>query len=349
VALLAAAALASCAEPIDSPGSPTDGLRACPGAGPVVGIFTGREPTPAAADGPTAAAFDAWALEVGGGLRRLTDDGVHLAGVISPDGRTAYLLRSTGRVLGDSVETPGVVERLDVVRGNLSRMAELPGIVDLAVSGDGGRLAAAHTVRSDPGTGPDVNGITILDIDAPDTAVSLPRASDVDAGSFSAVTDLALDADGDRVAYALAVEVRPGRVVNTLRIRDVASGTDTVVHTAEGTDFVSEVVWSADDTTVVAAIRHQEPGDAVESPARFRTLRVELPGGRTSVEDGLAQDISPASPDGSRLLGLAPERAAAGEPPGRALVSWTRSRDVTGRLDIDRGARELSIAACSYR
>jgi hypothetical protein len=341
-ALLAATALSACAEPSDAQGSPLDGLRACPGAGPVIGIFTGRQPTPEAADGPTAATSDAWALEVGGGVRRLTDDGRHLAGAISPDGRAAYLLRTTGLVLGDSPETPGVIERLDVAGGDLTRIAELTGIVDLSVSGDGRRLAAAHTVE------PDVNGVTLLHLDDSD-AVALPRAPDVDPRSFSAVTDLALDADGDRVAYALAVESRSGRVVNTLRIRDVETGADSVVYTAQGTDFVSDVSWSADDTTVVAAIRHQEAVDTVESPARFRTLRVQASGGRTSVEDGFAQDISPASDDGARLFGLAPERASAGEPPGRALVDWSRGRGIGGRLQIDRGATGLSIAACSYR
>ncbi len=349
VALLAAAALSACAEPTDSPGSPLDGLRACPGAGTVIGILAGRELTPAPADGPQAVGFDAWALEVNGRVRRLTDDGVHLGGVISPDAGAAYLLRSTGRLLGDSLETPGVIDRLDVVSGELSRLSALPGIVDLAVSGDGHRLAAAHTVRSEPGTGLDVNSITLLDVDTPDTSVTLPRAPGTDPGSFSAVTALALDADGDRVAYALAVEVRPGDVVNTLRIRDVASGADSLVHTAEGADFVSDVAWSADDTTVIAAIRHQEPADTVESPARFRTLRVQAADGRTSVDDGFAQDISPASVDGARLLGLAPERATAGGPPGRALVSWIRGRGITGRLAIDRGATDLSVAACSYR
>ncbi len=89
VALLAAATLSGCAEPIDARGSPLDGLRACPGAGSVIGIFTGRQPTPEPADGPTATTVDAWALEVSGGLRQLTDDGLHLAGAISPDGRAA--------------------------------------------------------------------------------------------------------------------------------------------------------------------------------------------------------------------------------------------------------------------
>jgi hypothetical protein len=346
VALLAATALSGCAEPAHAPGSPLDGLRACPGAGPVIGIFAGQQPTPAPDDGPTAAATDVWALEIGGGQRRLTHDGVHVGGSIGPDGRTAYLLRSSGRVLGDAPEAPGVVDRLDVASGKLTRLAAVPGAVDLAVSGDGGRLAVAHTVESDP----DVHSISMLDVDSPDDAVPLPRPPDVDRADFSAVTQVALDADGDRVAYALAVEERPGQVVDTLRIRDVASGADTVVHTSPGTDFIADVAWSADDSTVIAAIRHQEAGDTVEAPARFRTLRVQLPGGRTSVDDGFAQDISPGSADGARLFGLAPARAAAtGGPPGRALVSWSRARGITGRLPLDRGATELSVAACNYR
>src|SRR3954470_13927880 len=142
--------MAGGAPPIDAPGSPLDGLHACPAAGAVIGVFTGQEATPARGDGPQAQGLDTWALNVTGTVRRLTDDGVHLGAVISPDGLAVYQLRSSGRLLGDSMEAPSVVERLDVRTNRTSTVATLPAIVDVAVSGDGRRLAVAHTVESHP-------------------------------------------------------------------------------------------------------------------------------------------------------------------------------------------------------
>jgi len=346
---LAAAVLTACAHPVDSPGSPLADLHTCPAAGSVIGVFTGQEPTRAPGDGPDAEGFDTWALNVNGSVRQLTDDEVHLGAVISPDGRAVYQLRSSGRVVGDSLETPGVVERLDVATGTTTRVAELPGMVDLGVSGDGRWLAAAHTVEARPDTGLDVNSVTVIDLAAADVATTLPRAPDARPDLFSAVTEVALDPDGGRVAYALAIEVDRGNVVNSLRIRDLGSGADTVVYTAPGTDFLSDVEWSADGTTVLAAVRHQEPGDTADSPARFRTLRVDVAGGRTTIDEGFTQDFAPLNADGSRLLGMAAAPDSQGRPGGGALVAWERGRGPVSRLPIDRGGTGISLAACSFQ
>src|SRR4051794_4888751 len=158
---LVTALLAGCARPVEDAGSPLNGLHACSGAGTVIGVFTAQAPTQKADDSPAAAAFDTWALEGNGAVRRLTSDGVHAGAVISPDGRSAYQLRSSGRVLGDSQEAPGVIERLDLTTGRTSPVAELPGILDLTVSDDGHRLAVARTVEAHPDTGLDVNSVTV--------------------------------------------------------------------------------------------------------------------------------------------------------------------------------------------
>lgn len=347
--LLSAGLMAGCAQPIDAPGSPLDGLHACPAAGAVIGVFTGQEATPARGDGPQAQGLDTWALNVSGTVRRLTDDGVHLGAVISPDGLAVYQLRSSGRLQGDSLEAPSVVEWLDVRSGRTTQVAQLPAIVDLAVSGDGRWLAAAHTVESHPDTGLDLNSVAVIDLAAADAVRELPRAPDVSADVFSAVTQVALSPDGDRLAYALAVEVRRGTVVNTLRIRDLATGSDAVVYTAQGTDFISDLAWSPDGATVVAAIRYQQAGDSVESAARFRTLRVDVAGAATTVDDAYAQDFSPRSLDGDTLLGLAPAPGAQGDPRGRALISWDHRRGVSDRLSIGHAAAGISVASCSYR
>jgi hypothetical protein len=309
--LLSAGLMAACAQPVDAPGSPLDGLHACPAAGALIGVFTGQEPTPARGDGPQARGLDTWALNASGTVRRLTDDGVHLGAVISPDGLAVYQLRSSGRLQGDSLEAPSV---------------------------------EAH-----PDTGLDLNSVAVIDLAAANAVRELPRAPDVSADVFSAVTQVALSPDGDRLAYALAVEVRRGTVVNTLRIRDLATGSDAVVYTAQGTDFISDLAWSPDGATVVAAIRYQQAGDTVESAARFRTLRVDVAGAATTVDDAYAQDFSPRSLDGDTLLGLAPAPGAQGDPRGRALVSWDHRRGVSDRLSIGHGAAGISVASCSYR
>jgi hypothetical protein len=345
----AALLLAGCAQPVDAPGAPTDGLHACPAAGSLIGVFTGQDPTPTPGDGPDATGFDTWGLNVSGTVRRLTDGGVHTGAVISPDGRTVYQLRSSGRVLGDSLEEPSVIERLDVRTGEVARVAELPAIVDLAVSGDGRRLAAAHMLESRPDTGLDVNSVAVFDLASPGTPTELSRAPDVAPDVYSVVNEVALSPSGDRVAYALAVEVRRGTVVNTLRVRDLATNADTVFYTAAGTEFLADVAWSPDGATVLAAIRYQQAGDSVESPARFRTLRVDAASRRTTLDDGYAQDISPRSVDGSTLVGLAPAEGVPGDPRGRALVSWERGRRASAPQSIGHAASGISIASCSYR
>jgi hypothetical protein len=269
--------------------------------------------------------------------------------VISPDGVAVYQLRSRGRVLGDSLEPPSVVERLDVRTSAVTTVAQLSGIVDLAVSGDGRRLAAAHTVESHPETGLDINSVAVIDLSAPGTPTELPRAPDVPAEVFSAVTQVALSPGGDRLAYALAVEVRRGTVVNTLRIRDLSTNSDAVVYTTQGADFLSDVAWSPDGAALLAAIRSQQAGDTVESPARFQTLRVDLGAGHTTLEAGYAQHISPRSVDGSALIGVAPAPDAQGDRHGRALISWDRRRGVSTALSIDHRAAGISVASCSYR
>jgi hypothetical protein len=345
IALLAAV-LAACARPVDAPGAPLASLHGCPGAGPVIGVFTGQAPSPSSADSPAAVGYDTWALDVDGGTRQVTDDGVHLGAVISPDGRAVYHLRSSGRVLGDALETPGVVERLDVLTGQVTEVAELPGIVDLGISGDGRHPAAAHTVEPRPDTGLDVNSVTVVDLTTLEAGAPLPRPDDVDPNHFSAVTEVALDPEGSRVAYALAVEVQRGSVVNSLRIRDRVTGADTVVHTAAGTDFLSDVDWSADGTTVLAAIRHQEPTDAAEDPARFQTLRVDVATGRTTLDEGFAQDFAPLSADGRRLLGI----TAPGEDRGASrLIAWDGGRGPSRLESIAAGGAGISVASCSYR
>jgi WD40 repeat protein len=349
VGVLAAGVLAGCAQPVDAPGSPLDGLHACAGAGPLIGVFAGQDPTSAAGDGPAVESSDTWGLTVGGAARRLTDDGVHVGAVISSDGLSVYQLRSSGRILGDSLEAPSVIERRDVRTGRTSTVAHVPAIVDLAVSGDGRRLAAAHMLEAHPDTGLDVNTVAVIDLAAPGTPTELSRAPDVPSGLYSAVDQVALSPTGDRVAYALAVEVSRGTVMDTLRIRDLASNADTVVYTASGTDFLSDMAWSPDGATVLAAIRYQQAGDSVESPARFRTLRFDVAGGRTTLDDGYAADLSPRSLDGSTLLGLAPTPDAQGDPRGRALISWDRRGGVSDPLSIDHGAAGISVAACSYR
>ena len=348
VAVAVGGLLVGCAAPVATPGSPLVGLHACPGAGTVIGVFSASAAPRSTTDGPRLGT-DTWALNLDGSARRLTDDGVHLGAVIGPDSRSAYTLRSSGRVLGEALETPGTIERLDLITGDRATIATLPGIVDLAVSADGQHLAAAHTVASDPGAGPGVNTVTVLDLTTlrPETTLSRPR--DVPADVFSAVTQVALDADGGRVAYAVAVEVRRGVVVNTLRIRDVASDTDTTVYRAEGTDFVSDVAWSADGATVVAAIRHQEPTDSAEDPARFRTLFVDVASGRTTTDVGFAQDISPVSRNGRRVLGIAPAAGAGGDPHGRALVAWEHGARPSRPAPTESQGAGPSVAECSYR
>jgi hypothetical protein len=347
-ALITVGVLAGCAQPVDSPGSPIDGLHACPAAGSLIGVFTGQEATPSPGDGPAVQGYDTWALDLSGAVRRLTHDGLHLGGVISPDALNVYQLRTSGRDQGDSLEAPDVVERLDVRTGRTTTVARLPGIVDLAVSGDGRRLAAAHTVQAHPDTGLDVNSVAVVDLSS-GSVTELARAPDVAPDLYSAVTQVALSPAGDRVAYGLAVEVRRGVVVNTLRIRELAGDSDHVLYTAQGTDFLSDLAWSPDGATVVAAIRHQESGDDVESPARFRTLRVDVTAGGTSLDEGFAQDVSMRSADGTTLLGLAPASDSQGGAHGRALVSWDRGQGVSRPLAIDHGAAGLSVASCSYR
>jgi hypothetical protein len=344
--LLVAGVVAGCAQPVDAPGSPVDGLHACPAAGSLIGVFTGQDPTSAQGDSPAVEGSDTWGLTVAGTARQVTNDGVHTGAVISPDGRTIYQLRSSGRLLGDSMEAPSVIEQRDVRTGRTSTVAQLPAIVDLAVSEDGRRLAVAHTAELHPDTGLDVNTVAVIDLASPDTPSELSRAPDVAPDLYSAVTQVALSPDGTRVAYALAVEVRRGVVVNTLRTRDLPTNADTVVYTAQGTDFLSDVAWSPDGATVLAAVRYQQTGDDVEAPARFRTVRVDVAGGRATLEEGFAQDFSPRSVDAGTLIGLAP---TPDDPRGRALVSWARGRGPGDRLSIGHGAAGISVASCSYR
>jgi hypothetical protein len=150
------------------------------------------------------------------------------------------------------------------------------------------------------------------------------------------------------VAYALAVEVRRGVVVNTLRIRDRGTDADSVVHTAPGADFVSDVDWSADGTTVLAAIRHQRPTDTAEDPARFQTLRVDVATGRTTLDEGFTQDFAPLRADGGRLLGIAAPDTEA-DPGAAALVAWDRAREPSRLETITPGGAGISVASCSYR
>src|SRR3954454_11396503 len=230
--LLVAGLLPACAQPVDAPGSPVDGLHACPAAGSLIGVFTGQDPTSAQGDGPAVEGSDTWGLTVGGTARRVTDDGVHTGAVISPDGLTIYQLRSSGRLVGDSMEAASVIEQRDVRTGRTSAVAQLPAIVDLAVSDDGRRLAVAHTAESHPDTGLDVNTVAVIDLSSRGTPTELSRAPDLALDLYSAVTQVALSPDGSKVAYALAVEVRRGVVVNTLRTRDLATNADAVVTTA---------------------------------------------------------------------------------------------------------------------
>jgi hypothetical protein len=347
--LLTAVVLTGCAQPVNNSGSPLDGLHACPAAGEVIGAFTVQAPTRSTTDGPEATGFNTWALTVSGRPQQLTADDVHLGAVISPDGRAVYQLRSSGRLLGDSREAPGVIERLNVATGAVTRVAELPGIVDLSISGDGRRLAVARTVESHPDTGLDVNSVTVIDLASPTGATTIPRAPDATPDLFSAVTEAALSPDGGRLAYALAIEVQRNHVVNSVRIRDLSTNSDTVVFTAQGTDFLTDLDWSPDGATVLASVRHQEPADTAETPPRFRTLRVDVGAGRATLDDGFAQDFSPIADDGSRLLGVAPAADAAGDLRGRALDSWVRGRGVEARQPIDAGAAGISVASCSYQ
>src|SRR3954451_3950159 len=345
-ALLVVGLLAACAQPVDAPGSPLDGLHACPAAGALIGVFAGQDPTSATRNGPDAEGSDMWGLTVSGAPQRLTNDAVHVGGVISPDALTIYQLRSSGRLLGDSLEAPSVIEQRDARTGRTSTVAHLPAIVDLAVSDDGRRLAVAHTAESHPDTGLDVNTVAVIDLGSPDTPTELSRAPDVGPDLYSAVTQVALSPDGTEVAYALAVEVRRGAVATTLRIRDLGTNADAVVYTAQGSDFFTDLAWSPDGATVLAAIRYQNAGDDVDSPARFRTLRVDVAGGGTARETGYAPDLSPRSSDAGTLIGLAP---APDDPRGRALVSWARGRGPSDRLTIGHGAAGISVASCSYR
>jgi hypothetical protein len=349
IVVLTTAVLTGCGQPVDDPGSPVDGLRPCPAAGQVIGAFTARSTAEPSRAGLAAQGLDTWGLTVSGGLRRLTNDGVHTGAAISPDGRSIYQLRSSGRLLGDALEPAGVIERLDVATGRVSPVADLPGISDLTVSGDGRRLAAAHRMTARPDTGVDVNTVTVFELASPGTPVTLPRAQDARADLFSDVTEIALAPDGGRLAYALGIEVRRNQVLNTLRIRDLSTNADTVVHTMQGTDFISDVDWSPDGTTVLATVRYQAAEDTLESPSRFRTLRVDVASGRTTLSEGFAQEISPASADGTRLLGLAPAADAEDGARGRSLLSWDRGQQPGSRLPVDRGAAGLSVASCSYQ
>jgi hypothetical protein len=162
------------------------------------------------------------------------------------------------------------------------------------------------------------------------------------------VNQVALSPDGGRVAYALAIEAERHTVVQTLRIRDVATDVDRVVYTAEGTDFFADVEWSADGSTVLAAVRTQQAGDTVESPPRFRTLRYDVAGGRATLDEGRSQDVTPLSPDSGRLLGfVAAPTGPAG--PASVLVAWERRGGASDPLTIGRGAHGISVAACSHR
>jgi hypothetical protein len=340
--------LSACARPAEDLRAPLAGLHPC-AAGSTIGVFTSQTSSRSPGDGPAALGFNTRALEMDGTTRPLTDDDVHLGAVISPDGRAVYHLRSSGRVLGDSLETPGVVERLDLATGQVTEVAELPGTVDLAVSGDGRHLAAAHRVEAHPESGLDVTGVTVVDLTSLEVETTLARAPDVPADRFSAVTEVALDPDGGSVAYALAVEVERDVVVNSLRIRDRGTGADTVVHTAPGTDFVSDVEWSADGTTLLAAVRHQEATDTAEDPARLRVLRVDVASGRSTLDEGFAQDFTPLSADGGRLLGIAAPPDAGGVPRKGALVAWERGGGVSRRLPLAPEGTGISAASCSYR
>jgi hypothetical protein len=344
---MTAVLMAGCAQPVHSPGAPLDNLHACPAAGRVIGVFTGQGPTEDVTDGPASEGFNTWALELNGTVRQLTHDDVHMGAVIAPDARTVYQLRSSGRLLADALETPGIVERLDVATGEATTFAQLPGSVDLTVSDDGRWVAVAHTVESHPDTGLDVNSITVIDTLSPTASTTLARAPEALPNLFSVVTEVALSPDGGRLAYVLSVEVQRGTVVNSLHMRDLQTGADTVLYTPEGTDFVSDVAWPPEGATVVAAIRHQDAEDPVEAPARFRSVHVDLASGRTTLHESYSQELSPVSVDGNRLLGLAP--GAAGDPQSRALIAWDRHRGVSNPLPIDHAAAGISVASCSYR
>jgi hypothetical protein len=237
---------------------------------------------------------------------------------------------------------------LDVATGKVTKVAELPGIVDLSMSGDGAHVAAAHTVESHPDTGLDVNSVTVIDVASLGIEATLSRAPDVEPDRFSAVTEVALDPDGRRVAYALAVEVEGSSVVNSLRIRDRVTDADTVVYTASGTDFVSDVEWSTDGTTVLAAVRRHDATDTVEDLARFLTLRVDVASSRTKLDEGFAQDFTPLSADGGRLLGIAAPPEAERDPREGALIAWDRGRGMSLRVPISLRGADISIASCSY-
>ncbi len=244
-----------------------------------------------------------------------------------------------------------MIERLDVVTGGVTPVATLPGIVDLSISGDGRRLAAARTVESHPDTGLDVSSVTILDVASPAGATTLSQAPDVAADLFTSVTKVALSPDGGRLAYSLTIEVQRNHVVNSLRIRDLSTNADTVIYTLQGTDFLTDLDWSPNGATVLGSVRHQEPGDTAETAPRFRTLRVNVGAApaTATLDDGFAQDFSPIAADGSRLLGVAPAADAEGTSRGRVLDSWAPGRGVSARLPIDPGAAGISVASCSYQ
>jgi hypothetical protein len=260
-----------------------------------------------------------------------------------------FQLRSSGRILGDSPEQPNVIEELDVGTGEVREIADLTGIVDLSVSDDGKWLAVAHSSPDAQQPGMFLNSVTRVDLETGAVSEPMPRAPDVPAELFSSVNQMALSPDGRFLAYALTVEVELYRNVITLRIRDLETDADSILYTAEGSDSISDLAWSADGATVVAAVTYRLTGDTLEAPLRFRTLRIAAEDGHVSTADGFAGGLSPIDREGSRLLG-----AESVWPPPESgsrsyeFVAWDETSHVTGELPFDGATSGPSIASCSY-
>ena len=324
-ALLVGALLAGCDPADDEAPSPLDGLRACDGSSEVVGVFTGQTGE---------YGFDTWVLDATGEVRQLTDDGVYKAAAISPDARMVYLGRSSGEIQGDSMEAPDTIERLDLATGEASDLVRLSSVGDLSVSANGRWLAVQHYLGDTVGH----SGVSVVDLTTGEVR-TVPPPADAERFPFVAPYAVAISPDGRQVAYSYVVEIEPYSTEETLRLQDVDGAAHKVLFAAPRLGHISDVVWSPDGETVIAAWR---------SIHDVQIRRVDVATGAVNLFDGFASYISPITNDGTRLLGVtsSEEQQNAGR---GSVTAWDGDTRVIAPLPVTPAASGVSVAACSYR
>jgi dipeptidyl aminopeptidase/acylaminoacyl peptidase len=256
---------------------------------------------------------------------------------MAPDGRSAYLLRSSGAVVADSLENPDVVERLDLGTGSSVVVAHADEIIDASVSADGRRLALVRWAGE--------SVITLVDLDG--SAVRTVRAPrQVPSDRFQGVNAVAISPDAGTIAYVLAVEAQAQVPVDTLRIRHLGTADDVLAYRAHDGESITDVDWAPDGSSVLAVVTHRDRHASVETPARYRVLRIDPRSLDVSIGDGFGPGITPLSSDGRQLAGIVP-RPNESETRRFDLVTSTGATSVLA-LPESGVARDLSLARCSY-